>query len=107
MRVHTGFGRKSGLIDIGAGLNIPALHAATVHCYYAVGIEIEVTYWKPRASCSSIAKSTRGYAEPSGGSYQRRRVSCEACGVCHPWFAFDLAFNPSLYLEMIDWVKSF
>jgi hypothetical protein len=21
-------------------------------------------------------------------------------------FAFDLAFNPSLYLEMIDWVKA-
>jgi hypothetical protein len=28
MRVHTGFGRKSGLIDIGADY-IPALHAAT------------------------------------------------------------------------------
>jgi hypothetical protein len=27
-------------------------------------------------------KEHGGYAEPSGGSYQRRRVSCEACGVC-------------------------
>jgi hypothetical protein len=43
LSVHTGFGRESGLVDIGGGLDVPALHAATAHCSYAAGIEIDPT----------------------------------------------------------------
>jgi hypothetical protein len=33
MRFYTGFGRQSGLVDIGGGLGVPALHAATALRY--------------------------------------------------------------------------
>jgi hypothetical protein len=74
MVVHAGFGRQSGPIDIGAGLNILALHAATTHSLYAVGIVTEqrrvlraasiiLQYWKEHADQSLNHRVALVYAD--------------------------------------------
>jgi hypothetical protein len=108
MREHTGFNRTSTLVDIGGGLNVPALHAATAHCHFAVGIEIEADRV---LEASSIMLQ---YCNEHGNGMRNHRVALINADVLTVkpveyaayGFAFDLAFSPSTYLDVIDWVAN-
>ena len=98
------FGRSSVFFDVGAGMGMPCLHAATAYCHAAVGVEIE------RNRVFHGAKLAQSFFR--SGSATNHRVAlikadilkCRVLGYVSHVFIYDTVFTPELYWEVIKWV---
>jgi hypothetical protein len=103
LKESTGFNRTSFLFDFGCGLNIPALHAVTKYCSWAVGIEIHDALVQ-----GGVEMALEYLEDPFCRNHRHAIILGDGLDLkpvrygTH-LYMFDLVFSPDTYLEAFKW----
>jgi hypothetical protein len=105
MKEVAGFDRNAVLLDIGAGLNIPAMHAATSFCAAAVGVEIET-----QRCLDACHVAIKFLSLPEQRNHRIALLHGNILDMSPVQYAshaimFDLVFHPQLFLNILDWLS--
>lgn len=104
----TGLSNKSVLLDIGSGLNLPALFALILFGCTAIGVEI-CEYLAMQGARTWI-KAIQTYGAPPEHYKLAFAVGDildmdpAGTGITHA-FSFDSVFTPELYIHVLEWIS--
>jgi hypothetical protein len=100
------FNRTALLVDIGSGLGLPSLHAATAYCGYAVGVEI-AEHRVCEGACLAL-----NYFKTNARRVRNFKVASICADVLHLQpvtyathiYMFDLCIPEDTYLDILRWI---
>ena len=106
LKEKTEFDRNSTFLDIGAGLNLPALHATTEYCGFAAGVEVDPSYTKSAARLTTdffVAEKDGGREiNPHVGLICIDAMSLPPLSFFSHIYMFDKVFPPELHNHLLD-----